>query len=93
MEYQNRQLEFLQSSKKKLREADRHRLSEDFKSKMLTEDEKDALDYIKGTGPYAYYQDPSTPPNIFDRRQTFLLKMHDLTAQEKFLNSFYRQND
>jgi len=52
VEYQNRQLEFLQSSKKKLREADRLRLKEDFKSKMLTEDEKDALNYFGGTGFY-----------------------------------------
>ena len=50
VEYQNRQLEFLQSSKKKLREADRLRLSEDFKSKMVTQDEKDALNYFGGTG-------------------------------------------
>jgi hypothetical protein len=46
---------------------------------------------IKGTGRYAYYQDPTTLPNLFDRRQTFLLKMNNLNAQEKILNSWSRK--
>lgn len=77
VEYQNRQLEFLQSSQKKLRQADRLRLNEKFKSKMLTQDEKDALNYFDGTGFYQYHQDLNTPPNIYDTRQTFLDKMQN----------------
>jgi hypothetical protein len=89
--YQEKQKRLYDSAMRKEREASKLRLRN--KQFAWTLEEKDALDYIKGTGPYAYYQDPSTPPNIFDRRQTFLLKMHDLTAQEKFLNSFNRQNN
>lgn len=91
VEYQNRQLEFLQSSKKKLREADRLRLSEDFKSKMLTEDEKDALNYFGGTGFYKYHQDLTTPPNSFDTRETFLNKMQDSEMRNNFLKAYNRR--
>jgi len=52
VEYQNRQLKFLQSSKKKLREANRLRLSEDSKSKILTKEEKNSLNYFGGTRVY-----------------------------------------
>ena len=91
VEYQNRRLEFLQSSKKKLREADRLRLSEDFKSKMLTEDEKDALNYFGGTGFYKYHQDLNTPPNRFDTRETFLNKMQDSEMRNNFLKAYNRR--
>lgn len=91
VEYQNRQLEFLQSSKKKLRAADRLRLSEDFKSKMLTEDEKDALNYFGGTGFYKYHQDLTTPPNRFDTRETFLNKMQDSEMRNNFLKAYNRR--
>ena len=91
MEYQNRQLEFLQSSKKKLREADRLRLSEDFKSKMLTQDEKDALNYFGGTGFYQSHQDLTTPPNSFDTRETFLNKMQDSEMRNNFLKAYNRR--
>ena len=85
MNYQNQQFEFWQSSKKKLREADRLRLNWDFKLKILTPEEKDALDYFRGTGFYEYHQDVSTPPNIFDTRDTFLKKMQDFEMRNKFL--------
>lgn len=87
VEYQNRQLEFLQSSKKKLREADRLRLNEDFKSKILTQDEKDALAYFSGAGFYKYYQDLNTPPNLYDTRQTFLDKMQNSEMRKNFLKA------
>ena len=88
VEYQNRRLEFLQSSKKKLREADRLRLSDDFKSKLLTEDEKDALNYFGGTGFYKYHQDLTTPPNGFDTRETFLNKIQDSEMRNNFLKTY-----
>ena len=53
----------------------------------------DAMDYFQGTGFYARQQDPKTKPNIFDTRQSFLLKMHDDQMRTDFLNSFnYRYN-
>ena len=91
VEYQNRQLEFLQSAKKKLREADRLRFSEDSKSKLLTEDEKDALNYFGGTGFYKYHQDLNTPPNRFDTRETFLNKMQDSEMRNNFLKAYNRR--
>lgn len=91
VEYQNRRLEFLQSSKQKLREADRLRLSEDFKSKILTEDEKDALNYFGGTGFYEYHQHVTTPPNRFDTRETFLNKMQDSEMRNNFLKAYNRR--
>jgi hypothetical protein len=91
MDYQNRQFNFLQSSKKKLREADKLRLSEDFKLKVLKPEEKNALDYFCGTGFYKYYQDINTPLNIFDTRDTFLKKMQDFEMRNKFLKAYNRR--
>ena len=88
--YQKKQKRLYDSAIRKERETSKSRLRN--KQFAWTFEKKDAVDYIQGIGPYVYYQDLSTPPNIFDRRQTFLLKMYDLTAQEKFLNSFNRQN-
>ena len=50
------------------------------------------MDYFNGTGFYQKEQDPTRKPNIFDTRQTFLLKMHDdklrnyLKLENKFSN-------
>ena len=46
------------------------------------------INYFKGKGYYARYQDLSAAPNIFDTRQSFLLKMHDTSAREKFLKKY-----
>jgi len=91
VEYQNRQLEFFQSSEKKLREAARLRFSKDLKSKILTKDEKDAFDYFGGTGFYPSHQDIKTPPNIFDTRETFLNKMQDSEMRDNFLKAYNRR--
>jgi len=55
-----------------------------------TKEELDAISYFKGTGFYAQQQDPKMKPNIFDTRQTFLLKMQDKTVRKKFLESLNR---
>ena len=55
---------------------------------MPPKEELDAISYFKGTGFYAKQQDPKMKPNIFDTRQTFLLKMHDETVRREFLKSF-----
>ena len=93
VEYQNRQFEFFQSSKKKLREADRLRLSAYFKSRILTHDEKDALDYFSGTGFYKSHQDLNTPPNLYDTRETFLAKMQDSKMRNNFLKAYKQRNN
>lgn len=43
--------------------------------------------YFYGTGFYKQHQDPSVRPNIFDSRQSFLMKMHDEKMRDNFLNS------
>lgn len=58
----------------------------------LTADEQDAINYVKGTGVYENYQKLTTAPNIFDTRQSFLLKMHDPKVRAKFLKSYNRIN-
>ena len=40
--------------------------------KNLTIEENSAINYFHGTGIYAKFQDPKTPPNINDTRKTFL---------------------
>lgn len=61
---------------RKQREFKRLRIQEN--SNLYTKEELDAVNYFHGTGFYKKYQDPAMKPNIFDARQTFLLKMHDL---------------
>ena len=54
----------------------------------LTSQEQDAFDYFNGTGFYKNHQNPKTLPNIFDTRQSFLLKMESREVRETFLNSY-----
>ena len=60
---------------------------------LYTKEELDVINYFQGTGFYPKHQDPKTEPNIFDTRQSFLLKMHDRESLKNFLNSFNRRND
>ena len=55
--------------------------------KFLTPEERNAIAFFSGTGTYRNYQRLETRPNIFDTRETFLLKMHDHSMRYKFLNS------
>ena len=83
MAYQKKQAEFYKSAKRKKREIKKLRIADDFK--FYSEKELDAINYFQGKGFYARYQDPSVAPNIYDTRQSFLLKMHDTSSREKFL--------
>ena len=56
-----------------------------------TKDEQDAIDYFLGRGFYQTHQDPYAKPNIFDNRQSFLIKMHDKEMRMNFLNSFNKR--
>lgn len=58
-----------------------------------TKDEQDAIDYFSGSGFYQSYQDPSVKYNIFDNRQSFLIKMHDREMRMNFLKNFNRVYD
>ena len=91
MTYQEKQAEFYKSVMRKKREIIKLRMTDD--SSLYSEKELDSINYFKGKGYYARCQDPSAAPNIFDTRQSFLLKMHDTTAREKFLKSFNRINN
>ena len=55
-------------------------------------EEKSSIDYFHGTGIYAKFQDPKTPPNILDTRKTFLKKMENQDMREKFLETYNRVN-
>ena len=85
MAFQKKQEELYKLAMQKKREALRLGLKENFNR---TAKEQDAVDYFNGTGIYAKYQDIRTKPNIFDTRQSFLLKMHDPVLRNNFLNSF-----
>lgn len=71
---QQKQEKLYESALRKEREAKRIKRKSD---SLYTKEELDAINYFKGTGFYAKHQDLKTKPNIFDTRQTFLLKMHD----------------
>ena len=91
MAYQEKQAEFYKSALRKKKEIIKLRMIDD--SSLYSEKELDSINYFRGKGCYARYQDPSAAPNIFDTRQSFLLKMHDTSAREKFLKSFRRINN
>ena len=86
MAYQKNQTEFYKSATRKKKEIIKLRMADDLN--FYSEKELDAINYFEGKGFYARYQDPSVAPNIYDTRQSFLLKMHDISSREKFLQSF-----
>ena len=61
--------------------------------KFYTKEELDAMNYFYGTGFYRQHQDPSVRPNIFDSRQSFLMKMHDDKLRNDFLNNLNRRKN
>ena len=55
----------------------------------LTKQEQDAFDYFNGQNFYNYYQSLETPPNIYDTRWSFLLKVEkNKNMRENFLKSY-----
>ena len=86
MDYQKKQEEFYKSAMKRKREIKRLRLLDN--KDWYSKEELDAMDYFNGTGFYQKEQYPTRKPNIFDTRQTFLLKMHDDKLRNDFLNNF-----
>ncbi len=84
MDYQKKQEKFYRSGLARIAEAKRCGVK--FK---LTKQEQDALDYFNGQNFYKYYQSLETPPNIFDTRRSFLLKVEkNKNMRENFLKSY-----
>jgi len=91
MDYQKKQEKLFKSAMQKKREMIRLRMKED--PKFYTKEELDAMDYFQGNGIYAKYQDKREKYNIFDTRQSFLLKMHDDKFRNDFLNNSNRRKN
>lgn len=62
-------------------------MSMEDKMKLLSPKERDAINYFTGQGFYRSQQDFRTKPNIFDTRESFLVKMHDESNRNRFLKS------
>ena len=91
MDYQKKQEKFYKLAMKRKKELKRLRVLD--KKSYYTKEELDAMNYFQGTGFYIKYQDLKVKPNIFDTRQSFLLKMHDDKLRNEFLDSFNRLNN
>jgi hypothetical protein len=84
MDYQKKQEKIYQSGLARIAEA--KRVGVKFK---LTKQEQDAFDYFNGQNFYNYYQSLETPPNIYDTRWSFLLKVDkNKNMRENFLKSY-----
>ena len=86
--YQNKQVEFYRSGLRRISEAKRVRMSNSYR---LTSQEQDAFDYFRGTNFYKDHQNLKTPPNIYDTRRSFLLKMENTEMRAKFLKAYNRK--
>ena len=91
MNYQKKQENFYKSAMKKQTAIRRARMMD--KRNCYTKEELGAIAYFQGTGFYAKQQNPKMKPNIYDTRQSFLLKMHDDRMRNDFLNSLNYKNN
>ena len=90
MDYQKKQEAFYKSAIKKQIQLKRLRIQDT--SSVYTKEEVDAINYFHGKGLYKYYQSLETPPNIFDTRWSFLLKIEkNKNMRENFLKSYNRR--
>ena len=76
---------------RKKREIIRLRMKED--PRFYPKEEPDTMDYFQGNGIYAKYQDKREKYNIFDTRQSLLLKIHDDKLRNDFLNNLNRRKN
>jgi hypothetical protein len=89
MNYQKKQEKIYRSGLARMTEAKRVGMEKTFK---LTKKEQDAFDYFNGKNFYKEYQSIETPPNIFDTRWSFLLKIEkNKDMRENFLKSYNRR--
>ena len=89
IEFEKSQLEFYNSARYKLYRTPTMSMKDNMKDKMklLSPQELDAINYFTGQGFYRSQQDFITKPNIFDTRESFLIKMHDESNRNQFLKS------
>lgn len=85
IEFEKSQLEFYNSARSKLYRAPT--LSMKDKMRLLSPEEHDAINYFTGQVFYRSQQDFRTEPNIFDTRESFLIKMHNESNRNRFLKS------
>ena len=85
IEFEKYQLEFYKSARLKLYRTPTVNMKD--KMKILSPQESDAIDYFTRQGSYRYLQDFKTEPNIFDSRESLLMKMHDESNRNLFLKS------
>jgi len=90
IEYEQKQRKLYQSAQNKFKMSP---LGISYPEKLLSTEEKDAIAYFQGTGFYAYCQKLEERPNVFDTRETFLLKMHNPEMRENFLNGLNRLSE
>lgn len=85
MDYQKKQEEFYKLAIKKQIQLKRLRIQDT--SSFFTKEEVDAINYFHGKDFYAKTQDSSLKPNIFDPRQSFLMKTHNPVMRKNFIKS------
>ena len=89
MNYQKKQEKIYRSGLARMTQAKRVRMEKTFK---LTKKEQDAFDYFNGKNFYKEHQSIETPPNIYDTRRSFLLKIEkNKDMRENFLKSYNRR--
>jgi len=89
MNYQKKQEKIYRSGLARMTEAKRVGMEKTFK---LTKKEQDAFDYFNGKNFYKEHQSIETPPNIYDTRRSFLLKIEkNKDMRENFLKSYNRR--
>lgn len=84
VEFEKSQLEFYNSARLKFYRAPVSFTMEE-KMRMLLPEERNAINYFTGQGFYRSQQDYRTPPNLFDTRESFLIKMHDKANRDRVL--------
>jgi hypothetical protein len=85
IEFEKYQLKFYNSARLKLYRNPSYSMKE--KMKLLSPEERNAIDYFTGQGFYRSQQDFKRRPNVFDTRESFLIKMHDASNRNWFLKS------
>ena len=90
VEFEKSQLVFYNSARYKLERTPT--LSMENKKKLLSPQEKDAINYFTGQDFYSSQQDFRTQPNVFDTRESLLIKMHNKYNRNRFLKALQESN-
>lgn len=85
VKFEQSQIEFYNSARLKLNKASGFFMKN--KADLLTAQELDAINYFQGKGFYRLQQNFKTKFNVFDSRESLLIKMHDESHRNSFLKS------